>query len=69
MHLLHGKRQDWSRKRYLSIDLFRFSHRNQGNSKQAAKTEAAKAAICTLVTKEIYANEGHAILLSIQKGK
>jgi hypothetical protein len=39
----------------------------KGNSKQAAKTEAAKAAICTLVTKEIYANEGHAILLSIQK--
>jgi len=39
----------------------------KGNSKQAAKTEAAKAAICTLVTKDIYANEGHAILLSIQK--
>lgn len=39
----------------------------KGNSKQAAKTEAAKAAICTLVTKDIYVNEGHAILLSIQK--
>jgi len=39
-----------------------------GNSKQAAKTEAAKAAICTLVSKEIYSAEGQAIMLSIHRG-
>jgi len=39
----------------------------KGNSKQAAKTEAAKAAITTLVTKDIYNVEAQAIMVSIQR--
>lgn len=39
----------------------------KGSSKQAAKTEAAKAAICYLVTQEAYAAEGQAIMMSIQR--
>eukprot|EP00330_Aristerostoma_sp_ATCC50986_P012954 CAMPEP_0114597298 /NCGR_PEP_ID=MMETSP0125-20121206/19542_1 /TAXON_ID=485358 ORGANISM="Aristerostoma sp., Strain ATCC 50986" /NCGR_SAMPLE_ID=MMETSP0125 /ASSEMBLY_ACC=CAM_ASM_000245 /LENGTH=68 /DNA_ID=CAMNT_0001801637 /DNA_START=93 /DNA_END=299 /DNA_ORIENTATION=- len=39
----------------------------KGNSKQAAKTEAAKEGVKTLLSKESYLPERAAIVLSVQK--
>lgn len=64
--MIHIKNQSFN---YHIFNLVQYIYIHIGNSKQAAKTEAAKEGVKTLLSKESYIPERAAIVLSVQKSK